>query len=689
MTTETSRLRLPYLSGAQAQKHVTVNEALLMLDALVAARALDKDEVTPPGDAVDGDGYIVPASATDDWEGWSGSFAQMEDGAWRRYLPFDGMLAWVGDEGTFYVYDAAGEEWLSFVSGPAGRAGIALAFNDGVDTSADPGAGRLRLNHATVASVSEVAVSDLDVDMLDHQADLLAWDDGTSAQRGHLTLRNLDGVGFARFAITGASVDGTGFVRLAVAHVASGGSFAADDRVDAVFARVGDKGDTGPTGTTGATGPTGPGVPSGGSAAQALLKSSGTDYATAWTTLLAAHVSDFTEAAQDAVGAMAADTATIDVTYADATPALTWDVKDNAVSDAKLRDSAAVSVIGRSANSSGDPADIAAGANDTVLRRVSNALGFGQLTVGMLPNDLVTYAKLQNVSATDRLLGRATSGAGDVEEIACTAAGRALLDDADTAAQRNTLASGWGVLLPETRALVNAMTTEPRRARTFLIDDTIAALVDSGLWAKLDALWVMAAHSGQAGKLNWKNPGTWTLTPTNSPTFTTDAGYAGDAASAHLRAGVNWNALSQFTLNSHHVGAWIGAGTDAAADKAAVGGLSGSSPAVALRPRDAAGNLSAQLGAGFSNLGASASILGHKLVTRRGAAEVEGYGNGVSNGTNTTASSGLPNTEIVTHQRNGADYSDFQLRVVHVGAGLSDAEAADLHTILNDYLTGL
>lgn len=56
-----------------------------------------------------------------------------------------------------------------------------------------------------------------------------------------------------------------------------------------------------------------------------------------------------------------------------------------------------------------------------------------------IDNDAVTYAKIQNVSATNKLLGRATAGAGDIEEITCTAAGRALLDDADAAAQRTTL----------------------------------------------------------------------------------------------------------------------------------------------------------------------------------------------------------------------------------------------------------
>jgi hypothetical protein len=63
-------------------------------------------------------------------------------------------------------------------------------------------------------------------------------------------------------------------------------------------------------------------------------------------------------------------------------------------------------------------------------------------TVWTIDNDAITYAKIQNVSATDRLLGRSTTGAGDVEEITCTAAGRNLLDDADAAAQRTTLGLG-------------------------------------------------------------------------------------------------------------------------------------------------------------------------------------------------------------------------------------------------------
>jgi hypothetical protein len=66
----------------------------------------------------------------------------------------------------------------------------------------------------------------------------------------------------------------------------------------------------------------------------------------------------------------------------------------------------------------------------------------GSVTTAKIADDQVTYAKIQNVSATDRLLGRSTAGSGDVEEITCTAAGRALLDDVDAAAQRTTLGLG-------------------------------------------------------------------------------------------------------------------------------------------------------------------------------------------------------------------------------------------------------
>ncbi|MFH1616906.1 MAG: hypothetical protein ABIG61_17710, partial [Planctomycetota bacterium] len=74
--------------------------------------------------------------------------------------------------------------------------------------------------------------------------------------------------------------------------------------------------------------------------------------------------------------------------------------------------------------------------------KVSNATHTGEVTGATeltIANDAVTYAKMQNVSATDKLLGRSTAGAGDVEEIACTAFARSILDDANEATFKATV----------------------------------------------------------------------------------------------------------------------------------------------------------------------------------------------------------------------------------------------------------
>lgn len=83
---------------------------------------------------------------------------------------------------------------------------------------------------------------------------------------------------------------------------------------------------------------------------------------------------------------------------------------------------------------------IGGGGGGALITLTGDVTGSGTGTfAATIAADAVLYSKMQNVSATDRILGRSTAGAGDVEEIACTAAGRALIDDADASAQRTTL----------------------------------------------------------------------------------------------------------------------------------------------------------------------------------------------------------------------------------------------------------
>lgn len=130
-------------------------------------------------------------------------------------------------------------------------------------------------------------------------------------------------------------------------------------------------------------------------------------------------------------------------------------IANNAVTLAKLANIDSGDFIARNNPGNGDPEAITSaeakvllnlsGTNsgDQTITLTSDVTGSGTGSfAATIANDAVTYAKMQNVSATDRVLGRVTAGAGDVEEITCTAAGRALLDDIDAAAQRTTLGLG-------------------------------------------------------------------------------------------------------------------------------------------------------------------------------------------------------------------------------------------------------
>lgn len=112
-------LQLAYLMAAQSQKHVTYNEAMRALDALVQQAVLDKDLAAPPSSPADGDRYIVAASPSGAWAGQEGRIAAYQDGAWAFYAPREGWLAWVADEDVLYVHDGAGWDALSVAGGGA------------------------------------------------------------------------------------------------------------------------------------------------------------------------------------------------------------------------------------------------------------------------------------------------------------------------------------------------------------------------------------------------------------------------------------------------------------------------------------------------------------------------------------------------------------------------------------------
>lgn len=132
---QSTNLQLPYLEGAQAQKHVTINESLRRLDALVLLAVEDRDLAAPPGAPGDGARYIPAATASGAWSGKENYVAHHVDGAWEFAVPRAGFLAYVKDEARFCLYDGGAwialEDTLAFASldiaGPLGVASYTVA----------------------------------------------------------------------------------------------------------------------------------------------------------------------------------------------------------------------------------------------------------------------------------------------------------------------------------------------------------------------------------------------------------------------------------------------------------------------------------------------------------------------------------------------------------------------------------
>lgn len=103
-TSETALLKLPYIMPSQAQKHVTHNEALRALDALIHLRVEDRGCETPPADPAEGQRHALGPAPTGAFSGQGGRIAAFQDGAWAFHQPREGWVVWDAAAAALIVF---------------------------------------------------------------------------------------------------------------------------------------------------------------------------------------------------------------------------------------------------------------------------------------------------------------------------------------------------------------------------------------------------------------------------------------------------------------------------------------------------------------------------------------------------------------------------------------------------------
>lgn len=126
---QTARLSLPFIMSGQALKHVTHNDGLNRLDALVQPVVESMVLAAPPVSPLPGEAWIVPAGASGAWAGHTDELAAWQDGAWAFHDPAEGWQVFDRQSDTLRVF--SGSAWVAVAAIGAGLPYLGIA------TSAD------------------------------------------------------------------------------------------------------------------------------------------------------------------------------------------------------------------------------------------------------------------------------------------------------------------------------------------------------------------------------------------------------------------------------------------------------------------------------------------------------------------------------------------------------------------------
>ncbi len=235
------------------------------------------------------------------------------------------------------------------------------------------------------------------------------------------------------------------------------------------------------------------------------------------------------------------------------------------------------------------------------------------------------------------------------------------------------------------QSLFARFTTPPTTVRKTLINNLIVSLVDAGVWAKLDAFYMLAAADAQSSLLNWVFT-SYTPTAVNSPAFVVDQGYTGNGSTSYLDTGFNPTTASspKFVQDSAHQALWSRTNL---ANGAGVSSDMGNVNSHINRHQTTAGLASGRPNAGSGLNYAPGSYPGYAAWTRSAAAVWEAYAQGVDGGGGTNASAAPTNATFRVCAGNG--FGVNQIAAAHFGSNLTASEMLAAYNALAAYLVAI
>ncbi|UVC14714.1 hypothetical protein [Mesorhizobium onobrychidis] len=242
-------------------------------------------------------------------------------------------------------------------------------------------------------------------------------------------------------------------------------------------------------------------------------------------------------------------------------------------------------------------------------------------------------------------------------------------------------------------AYFDRLNTQPTAPRQAIYDTLLRGLVSAGIFAKLDALYILRTARAQWAYENLVQPA-YRLTPNGGYTFTADEGWAGNGTTGYLITDLRPSFTNgRFTLNDANF--FVYSRTNATTTGVVMGSRSLSTVGQTfLTPRNA-GNLATfrinQDANGVS--AASASSDGLLMLRRSGSTAYAFVRNGVVVGSDTTVSTSLSTSALTIGAlyTNGvaASFNSYQFAAAGIGASLTDAEALALKTLLDAFFAAL